>query len=168
MKNVIEFKGRRKENTSTTRAHAPAEVIDMTEKRNEILSQERRQVRRTILREFLGTFALVPRKGLMRVNLYDISENGLSFDVDVAAGKFMVGEEVAIRIYLSQETYFPFTVKVSNVRHLVDEGTFRHGVNLQKDTLNGEALLHFTRFLESVSASLQTDRGDIIASTLVR
>ena len=168
MKNVIEFRGRRKETTTARGTHATAEVIDMTEKRNEILSAERRQVRRTILQEFLGTFALVPRRGLMRVNLYDISENGLSFDVDAAAGKFIVGEEVAMRVYLAHETYFPFTVKVSNVREIADENTFRHGVNFQKDTLNAEALRHFTRFLESVSASLQTDNGDIIASTLVR
>jgi hypothetical protein len=69
---------------------------------------------------------------------------------------------------LAQDTYFPFTVKVANVRVIEDEDSLRHGVIFQKESLNSEALTHFVRFLESVSASLQTDRGDIIASSLTR
>ncbi len=85
------------------KAKSEAPVIDMTEKRNEIISQERRQVKRTILNEFIGAMALVPRKGLLKVTVYDISENGLAFDIDHEAGHFAVGEEVAMRVYLNQE-----------------------------------------------------------------
>lgn len=146
----------------------PAAVIDMTEKRNEILNEERRQVKRTILSEFVGAFVLIPQKGLFKVNLYDISENGLAFDVEAEAGHFALGEEVAMRVYLNQQTYFPFVIRIQNVRAIEEEDTFRHGANFLKGTMNEEALHHFVKFIETVSASLQSDGGDIMVSSIAR
>lgn len=145
-----------------------APILDMTEKRNEILQQERRKVRRTLLSEFISAFVLVPRKGLLKVILADISEGGAAIDVDVEAGHFQVGEEVAMRVYLNHETYFSFVVKVQNMRGRPEDGVFRHGVHFVKGTINDEALHHFVRFIETVSASLQTDHGDIQVSNLTR
>jgi hypothetical protein len=170
MKNVIYLThrlGKSKETTKKTTVN-PAPVIDMTEKRNEILNQERRQVKRTILSEFVGAFALIPRKGLLKVNLYDISENGLAFDVETEAGHFALGEEVAMRVYLNQQTYFPFVVRIQNVRAVEEEDTFRHGAHFLKGTINDEALHHFVKFIETVSASLQSDAGDIMVSSIAR
>jgi hypothetical protein len=173
MKNVIDISGRLEreksgKNAKGKTAAPPAPVIDMTEKRAEIINQERRQVKRTILSEFIGAFALVPRKGLLKVTLYDISDNGLAFDVSEAAGHFAVGEEVAMRVYLNQQTYFPFVVRVQNIRGLADENAFRHGAGFVKGTINDEALHHFVRFIETVSANLQTDQGDLQVSSVVR
>jgi hypothetical protein len=145
-----------------------APVIDMTEKREEIIQAERRKVKRTILQEFVGAMALVPRKGLMKVTIYDISENGLAFDVEDEAGHFKNGEEVAMRVYLNQQTYFPFIVTIQNIRQLGDERVYRHGAGFVKGTINDEALHHFIKFIETVSASLQSDDGDIVVSNLTR
>lgn len=156
---------------STTKKATPsseAPILDMTEKRNEIIQQERRKVRRTLLSEFISAFALIPRKGLLKVTLADISEDGAAIDVDMDAGHFQVGEEVAMRVYLNHETYFAFVVKVQNLRGRPEDGVFRHGVNFVKGTINDEALHHFVRFIETVSASLQTDHGDIQVSNLSR
>lgn len=183
MKNVIDItrrlnKAKAKEKPeakeakkSTKKASGPqdeAPVLDMTEKRNEIIMQERRKVRRTLLSEFISAFVLVPRKGLLKVTLADISEDGAAIDVDVEAGHFQVGEEVAMRVYLNHETYFGFVVRVQNLRGRPDDGVFRHGVHFVKGTINDEALHHFVRFIETVSASLQTDHGDIQVSNLSR
>ncbi len=171
MKNVIDVTRRLKikENGSVrTKPHAEAPIIDITEKRTEIIQSERRKVRRTILSEFISAFAVVPKKGLLKVVLADISEDGLAFDVDAKAGHFRVGEEIAMRVYLNHETYFGFIVKVQNVRGMAEDGVFRHGVHFVKGTINDEALYHFVRFLETVSASLQTDQGDIQVSNLTR
>lgn len=171
MKNVIDLTQRLNKDKAarkTRHTGGTAPVIDMTEKRNEIISQERRQVKRTILSEFVGAFAVVPRKGLLKVNLFDISDNGMAFDVDMAAGHFAVGEEIAMRVYLNQQTYFPFVIKVQNIRGIGDENVFRHGANFMKETINEEALFHFVKFIETVSASLQSDAGDIQVSTIAR
>jgi hypothetical protein len=175
MKNVIDITrrlGKMKSNDEpskkpTKRASNDGSVLDMTEKRNEMIQQERRKVRRTLLSEFISAFVLVPRKGLMKVLLADISADGAAFDIDVDTGHFQVGEEVAMRVYLNHQTYFAFVVKIQNVRGRED-GVFRHGVHFVKGTVNDEALYHFVRFLETVSASLQTDQGDIQVSNLMR
>lgn len=173
MKNVLDLTQRLKNQKNAVKAKGtpapvPGPVVDMTEKRQEILSQERRQVRRTILSEFIGAFVVIPEKGLVKVNLYDISEDGMAFDVEAEAGHFALNEEVAMRVYLNQQTYFPFVITVQNLRKVGDEGVFRHGANFVKGSINDEALFHFVKFIETVSASLKSDRGDIMVSSLAR
>lgn len=166
--NVIDFKARRKksgtkeERTGESGAH----VVDISEKRQEMLQDERRIVRRTILTEFIGAFIVIPQSGLCPVALYDISEDGLSFDLDFERGRLTLGEEIAMRIYLNKKTYFPFVVKTSNIREIPEEGVIRHGVSFVKGTINDVALHHFVRFIENVSSCLEKDTGDVLVSNL--
>jgi hypothetical protein len=165
--NVIDLKSRRQ--IPTGKAHDSvdaAPVLDMTERRNEMLTQERRKVRRTILTEFIGAHIIVPERGLQRVTIYDISETGVSFDVELGGGSFKEGEEISMRVYLNHQTYFPFVVKVANVRQIPEEGVARHGGRFATGTVNDVALHHFVKFIETVSASLRTDSGDVMVSGL--
>lgn len=165
MGKVLDFTSRlRVQNHSIKARKAEASILDMTEARQEILSRDRREVKRTILTEFVGAFVVLPEKGLLKVTLYDISENGLSFDIDLQEGGFQQGEEVAMRVYLNHSTYFPFVIRVNNCRAIEDEGVFRHGVHFVKGTVNDVALHHFVKFIENVSASLKTDSGDVQVS----
>ncbi|MCB0415091.1 MAG: PilZ domain-containing protein [Bdellovibrionales bacterium] len=165
--NVIDFqKHLSKENRSTKKSIGKAPIVDMTERRNEILESERRDVKRTILTEFVGACVVVPEKGLLKVSLYDISENGIAIDIDEEDGCFLENEEVAVRVYLNQQTYFPFVIKVNHVFQNNDEGTYRHGCSFVKGTVNDKALFHFVKFIETVSASLERDTGDIMVSNL--
>ena len=155
----------RSQNSSEkTQQGSRAEILDITEARQEILSRDRRDVKRTILTEFVGAFVVVPEQGLMKVALYDISENGVAFDLDMLEGAFQTGDEVAMRVYLNHSTYFPFTIRVTNGRRIEDEGVVRHGANFVKGTMNDVALHHFVKFIENVSASLKTDSGDVLVS----
>ena len=86
----------------------PAEVVDMTEAREAIINSERRVVKRTILNEFIGAFAVIPEKGLLKVALHDISEKGVSFNVEGSQAYFRQNQEVAMRLYLNHKTFFPF------------------------------------------------------------
>lgn len=169
--NVIDLKSRRKNQqggheTGPTSAEAP--VVDMTERRQEMLTHERRKVRRTILSEFVGAFVVVPGRGLVRAAIHDISDEGIAIDLEEELGSLNPGEEVAMRVYLSNETYFPFVVKVANARRITNELVYRHGCNFMKGTINDVALHHFVKFIETVSASLRTDHGDVMVSNLSR
>lgn len=168
--NVIDLAARRKQRTDSeaveVKSKAKAPVLDMTERRNEIIQSERRRVRRTILTEFVGAFVVVPNQGLLKVSLYDISETGVAFDIEQQAGHFQKGEEVAFRVYMNQTTYFPFTVQISNLRHLPDEEVHRHGAKFVLGTVNEIALFHFVKFIETVSASLEKDGGDVMVSKI--
>lgn len=169
--NVIDISKRRKARNSETSTENADEklqcaVVDMTERREAILSSERRQVKRTILSEFVAAFILVPEKGLQKVSIYDISADGIAFDLDLSNGGFKEGEEVAMRVYLNQFTYFPFVVSVANARVVSAEGITRHGCGFMKATVNEDALRHFVSFIETVSAALRTDHGDVMVSGL--
>ena len=78
--NVIDISKRRKASNSvkSSGTQVEAAVVDMTERREAILSSERRQVKRTILSEFIAAFILVPEKGLQKVAIYDISADGIA------------------------------------------------------------------------------------------
>lgn len=154
---------RRSENP---KKNTKAEVVDMTEARQAILNREKRQVKRTLLTEFIGAFTVLPERGLLRVSLYDISDNGCAFDVEMMEGNFRNGDEVAMRVYMNHKTYFSFVVKITHTRPLPVEGVVRHGANFVKGTLNDVALHHFVKFIETVSASLKTDDGDIQVSNI--
>jgi len=71
-----------------------------------------------------------------------------------------------MRVYLNYKTYFGFVVKVQNSRFVPSEGVVRHGTHFMKGTLNDVALHHFVKFIETVSASLKTDDGDIQVSNI--
>lgn len=167
--NVLNFNLRRKSNTKKQKVKnptSPAEVLDLSDRREEILAQERRRVKRTILNQFIGVHILVPKHGLLRVQLIDVSADGLSFDVPANMGRFRSGEQLVVRIYLNQKTYFAFVVEVRHVRTDKTEKVHRHGASLKKGSINDQALNHFIGFIESVSASLQTDDGDVVVSHL--
>ncbi len=148
----------------TSKEEKQKKVLDMTEAREAIINKERRLVKRTILSEFIGAFVVLPEKGLFRVTVYDISDRGVAFDVDADAGRYQPGEEVAMRVYLNHKTYFSFIIKINNARFFAEENIIRHGANFTKGTINDVALHHFVKFIETVSASLKTDDGDIQVS----
>ena len=170
--NVIDMTARRKDQISNEEVrpafNTEQPVFDMTERRQEVIKEERRLVKRTILQEFIGAYAVLPEQGLAKVNIYDISEQGMGIDIDSSYGSFSEGEEVALRIYLSNDTFMPFVARVYNVRQIPEEGVWRHGVAFMKESTNNEALMHFVSFLESVSASLRTDKGDIVVTKVRR
>lgn len=143
-----------------------AEVVDMTEAREEILNSERRVVKRTLLTEFVGAMAIIPEKGLLKVSLYDISEKGVSFNIEGNHAYFREGEEIAMRVYLNYKTFFPFVVKLRNQRFITSEGQTRCGADFMAESMNNVALHHFVKFIENVSATLKTDHGDIQVSNV--
>lgn len=166
---VIAFPGSTKRETASNNKKSSgdlASVTDLGARRREIIQEERRSVRRTILTEFIGVHMVVPGQGLQKCSLYDISEKGIAFDLEKKQGKFHSGETIAMRVYLNHKTYFTFVIMVKSVRYIDDEGVYRHGASFAQGTLNEEALMHFVQFIECVSASLKTDNGDVVVSNL--
>jgi hypothetical protein len=110
----------------------------------------------------IDLMVVLPEKGLLKVAIYDISEEGISFDVDFEHGQFQMGEEVSMRVYLNQKTYFPITIKIKHVIDEKVEGILRHGSSFLKGATTDAALQHFVRFIETVSQGLKKDEGDIM------
>lgn len=172
MGNVIDFQSRKKSNEAIKNNKSfkaksdSAAIVDITEIRNEAVNEERRQAKRTLLTEFIGVHTILPGYGLFKVALYDINENGLSFDIENARGQFQVSEEIAMRVYVNHTTYFPFNVKIKNIRNISEDGVNRHGCEFIKGSINDDALKYFVKFLETVALSLRSDRGDVLVSNI--
>lgn len=143
-----------------------SEIVDITEVRQEIIDEEKRGVKRTILTEFIALHVVVPTQGLVKCVLYDISEGGLAFELPEHMGAMRGGEKVAMRVYLNHKTYFPFVVRVNHVQPIDDEGVYRHGCSFEKETINETSLFHFAKFIETISTFLKTDHGDVMVSNL--
>ena len=146
-----------------TKAFSPSsEIMDFDEQRQKLLYHERREVKRTILTEFVSAMVVLPEKGLMKVALYDISEECISFDMDYEQGQFVSGEDVSMRVYLNHKTYFPISITVKHVKDEKDEGVIRHGSVFVKGASTDAALQYFVKFIESVSQGLKKDEGDMM------
>ena len=143
------------------------EVLNYAEQKKRMLFHERRQVKRTILKEFVSAMVVLPEKGLMKVDLYDISEDGISFDVEATQGHFKIDEEISIRVYLNRKTYFPMALHVKHITDEPSEGVVRHGTvfmrGVSADTSSDAALQYFIRFIETAGSQLRKDDGDFIA-----
>lgn len=153
-------------NTTATSEIESAEIVNFTESKQKILFHERRQVKRTILSELISSMVVIPEKGLLKVTIHDISEEGVSFDLEDSQGKFKVGEEVSLRVYLNQKTYFPIQVTVKHVTPDPEEGVVRHGAIYLKNESNHVALQHFIKFIESADFNLKNDSGDLMINRI--
>ncbi len=140
-------------------------VIQLHEVKNKfqpVILKERRLVERTILNELVSGCLVIPEKGLLKVALFDISEVGMSFEMDPTLGAFKVGEEVALRVYLNHKTYFPLIVTVKHATFDNQEGVVRHGVEYLRNSFQDVALQHFVSFIISLNEGLKIDDGDLL------
>lgn len=167
MGKVIDITTRIKENKKVNMAQVvineSAEApMDLTAKIDEKRNKDRRHVERIILNGLFGAKVVIPREGLLKVKILDISSGGLGFEVDQEHGTFKPGDTVAMRIYFNQETYFPFLVKINSVKEVLDEGRSvqRHGAGFASE--NRDAIDHFVRFLDLVTVGMKTDKGDLL------
>jgi len=157
-----EDKGSNSDKSKESKSAKAEPVVAIDELREQIIAEERRKVKRTLLTEFIGASVILPGSGLVRVTLNDISLNGVSFDVVKKYGSFEEGDKVALRVYLNQSTYFPMEITITNARALDSEGVYRHGAKFTDESQNQEALGHFIKFMETVNTSLRADLGDIL------
>lgn len=140
------------------------QILDFDSEKKKLLFQERRQVKRTILSEFMSAMVVLPELGLLKVALYDISEEGISFEVEDLVGQFKVGEQILMRVYLNQKTYFPIQVLIKHATSDAKSGVTRHGTEFEKGSSTDVALQHFVKFIESASDGLKKDNGDLMVT----
>ena len=89
---------------------------------------ERRQTRRRSILETFSVFLVIPRKGIHKLRIQDVSEDGLGFDLDVEGESFadfpvQVHDVIALRFYLNQSLYIPLSVEIVRIE---EQTTLRH------------------------------------------
>jgi PilZ domain len=167
MGNIIPFPSKVDKNNieKTAESHNDsAPLVDIGALRSEVINSERREVKRTILTEFISMHAVVPDFGLLKVALYDINDRGLAFDLEEGKGQYSEGDQVELRVYLNHQTYFPIVTRVLHVNK--QESGTRHGCEFISESINDTALKHFVLFLENVTAAFRRDKGDVLVSKI--
>jgi len=142
-------------------------VIELQSRTLDGQQKDRRAAQRIILNRFLKAFAMTNNLGLIPVDIKNIDEQGLAFDLSLVHGRFEKGETVELRIYLSGDAYFTISCQIAHSSANAEEGVSRHGARFLTDSSNEKALHHLVAFLRQVSLSIKTDRGDRVVSDLI-
>lgn len=122
--------------------------------------ERRRTKRRPVLNSF-SLFVVIPKKGVHRLQLHDVSDLGVGFDIDLEGegpDTFSIteGETVDIRFYLNQTLYIPLVVEVRRVeRH----GSVRRvGAEfVEKDSRAYQAFQSFVQTIDGIVDAIHLD-----------
>ncbi|MGK5081977.1 PilZ domain-containing protein [Bdellovibrionota bacterium FG-1] len=122
-------------------------------------AERRRSNRRPILRTF-SLFVVVPQKGIHRLEVHNVSEQGLSFDLDTEgedAANFPLkeSENLEIQFYLNQSLFLPLSVRI--VRAETTGPVRRVGVEIVRQDKASEGFKAFIQMLDQVA-----DVGQIV------
>jgi hypothetical protein len=83
---------------------------------------ERRRVQRRPVLDSFSMFVVVPKKGVHRLKVHDISNLGVGFDLDIEGEAFedfpvKKAEQFELHLYLNQSLYLPLKVEVVRVEN---------------------------------------------------
>ena len=81
---------------------------------------ERRKARRRPILHSFSLFVVVPKKGVHRLDIHDVSEVGIKFSFDTEGEDLAVfpinqGDPLDIHLYLNQSLFLPLSVSVTRV-----------------------------------------------------
>lgn len=122
---------------------------------------ERRRARRRSVMGTFSLFAVIPKKGVHRLDIQDISDLGMSFDLDVegeSSKDFPVapGEIVGLRFYLNQSLYLPLDVRIVRLEQ-TPQGRRAGGEFSDHASKGYKAFLSFLKLMDEVLEIAQID-----------
>lgn len=124
---------------------------------------ERRRAKRHAILQTFSMFLVVPKKGIHRLQIHDLSDEGIGFDYDLEGedlkeSPIQTGEILDIYIYLNQSLYLPLNVEVRRIHQGDGTLTRRIGAQFtQKNSKSHMALLAFLDMLDAVSEAARID-----------
>jgi hypothetical protein len=126
------------------------QVIDFKSVRDEKLEERRREYERIVFKSVLGVYSVMEQKGLHAIELLDVSEGGLSFQVPEKSDlQVTEGETLNLRLYISTDTFINVDVKVVRSFTSIEEGRpmHRYGCLIDKSLASYSAVYHFVQFI---------------------
>lgn len=140
-------------------------VVDFNQIREKKLEEKRRKNERVFFRQLLGMYCVTGNNELKAIDLVDVSEDGCSFQVphDQVMPWPRNDDPITIRLYFSQETYLPITVKIRHSRECIEEGRrhLRYGCSLEPGIASHETYRQFVRFLKLLAENAHKDHNGV-------
>ncbi len=149
-------------NKSTGQDH---QVINLNEVREQRLEEKRRKTERVFMYQFLGVYCMTGNNSMHQIEVVDVSEEGLGFQVPFNTDKpFLITDQnFPIRLYFNQESFLQVYVTIHNSRPVVQNGTryTRYGCSVDQTTSTFAAYQAFVKFLQIYGEVSQKDKGDV-------
>lgn len=141
-------------------------VINFNKIREEKIEEKRRKYERVIFKQILGLYCVAENKALRALELVDVSEDGLSFQLPIHSKNLDFieeGKSVPFRFYFSQDSFLPIVVNIQNKRHCIEEGQkyVRFGCSIDPTTQSYETYRLFVKFLSKYAETSHQDTGDL-------
>jgi hypothetical protein len=140
-------------------------IVDLGEVRAQKLEEKRRHAERIFFKHLLSVYCITDSSQMRPIELVDISETGISFQVPHNANDPWPTSEsnLVVRLYFSQDTYLPLHLKIENSRpSIVDGDRFvRYGCSVDKTLTTFETFQQFVRFMKLYSEHAHKDMGDV-------
>ncbi len=137
------------------------DVLSFETAREEQIEKRRRSYERVIFKNVLGVYTVMEQKGLHAIELVDISEMGLSFQVPRNSDlELAEGTVLNMRLYFSPDSYLPLRVKVVRTVDAIEEGASvrQYGCLIDKTLKSYRAIYHFVRFIVNCAEHGHEDR----------
>lgn len=82
--------------------------------------RERRRADRRLILETFAIFLAIPTKGPHRLQVVDLSENGIGFNLDIENESLSdypirVGDEVDLKLYINTSLHIPLAIRVVRI-----------------------------------------------------
>jgi hypothetical protein len=125
--------------------------------------EERRRSKRRPVIDTFSLFCVVPKKGVHRLKIHDVSDQGIGFDLDIdgediAEFPLKTKENLEVHLYLNQSLYLSLPVSVARledgggIRRVGAEFTDRSGASYK-------AYAAFLQMLDLLGEAAQITQG---------
>lgn len=144
-------------------------VIRLSEKRDEIIENKRREFERVLFKHLLGVYCFIENKETnekesLPVQLVDLSPKGMLIQIPQYQSKkffYNIGDNFTLRLYFSQHTYLPVNavLKYKNDHTEITGIEYgRFGLELDTTTPSYQAMEHFIQFIYTYAQCCVTDK----------
>ena len=122
-------------------------------------NQERRRFRRRPILDTFSLFVVVPKKGVHRLQIHDMSDIGIGFDLDIEGESFdefpiQANEKLDIQLYLNQSLYLNLQVQVARIEDA--RGVRRIGAEFcERSSASYQGFVAFLKMLDTLAESGQ-------------
>jgi hypothetical protein len=126
---------------------------------------ERRKARRRPILETFSVFVAIPKKGIHRLEVHDLSESGMGFDLDIEGedpSHFPVkeGDTIDLRFYVNPSLFIPLSIQIARIED--HQQKRRVGAEFQDQTSSSyRAFLAFMHLLDQIVDVVQLDSQSI-------
>ena len=137
-----------------------AHVLSFSSAREEQVEERRREYERVLFRNVLGVYTVMEQKGLHAIELVDISEQGMSFQLPISSDyRLEIGEVLSLRLYFASDAYLPVAVKVVRALDTLTDGAAvrQYGCEIDKSFKSYAAIFHLFQFIKSCAEQGHVD-----------